>query len=326
MTFPSKQAPIIDSDTLRRSVNFVDLIDPVAMAFRDSSAGLAENRFLRLVPGSSPDDGDVFVKTGVLRGHRVFVIKVSPWLAVNAQRGHPQGGFIAVCDAQTGYTLAILDDRHYLSDIRTAAAGAVAARYLCPHTARQAAVLGCGVQAYWQVRALHHERPIQRLMIWARDAAKASALASRLSVDMPLADISVSVDLERTVREADAVITTTSSRKAFVDGDWLHPGQHITAVGADDPMKCELTVSALAKARVFVDAVHSTEEVGDVHAAIASGHYSSSNLAGEIGDVIAGRKPGRQSDSDITIAKFVGIGAQDLVAAEITLAKLGLTN
>ena len=105
-------------------------------------------------------------------------------------------------------------------------------------------------------------------------------------------------------------------------GAWLREGQHITAVGADDPTKSELDATALQRARVFVDARETAEANGDVHRAIRAGRYSIDQVSGELGEVISGQTAGRTSDDDITIAKFVGIGAQDLVAAEVTLAKL----
>src|SRR5262249_12401308 len=152
----------------------------------------------------------------------------------------PQGGFLAVFDSSTGHTLAILKDEHYLSDIRTAAAGALAARALAPDNIRVASVLGSGVQAYWQCLALHRERPFQRLRIWARNATKAASLAGRLTAMLPNVLIEIERDIEQAVRDADALICATSAREPLVRGDWLHAGQHITAVGADDPTKCEL--------------------------------------------------------------------------------------
>jgi ornithine cyclodeaminase len=275
-----------------------------------------------MFPLQPNDLGDVYVKTGTLRGHSVYVVKVSPWFAANVQNKIAQGGFLAVFDSRTGHTLAILNEEHYLSDIRTAAAGAIAARTLAPDSIRCASVLGSGVQAYWQSLALYRERPFEELRIWARDAAKAIALRTRLSAKLPEVDILLEPDLEQAVRKADVLICATLAREPLVQGEWLHEGQHITAVGADDPMKCELSVSALRRARVFVDSLETALVNGDVHRAIQHGDYARGDVAGEIGDVLAGRKPGRISSADITIGKFVGIGAQDLVAAETALAKL----
>jgi ornithine cyclodeaminase/alanine dehydrogenase-like protein (mu-crystallin family) len=313
---------IVGASDIRAKISFEELIEPVSSAFQESSAGCSHNGLIVMLPAERADLGEVYVKTGTLRGHKVYIVKISPWFAVNLEREQPQGGLIGVFDSQTGHTLAILNEEHYLSDIRTAAAGALAARTLAPPQIRTAGVLGAGVQAYRQSQALYRERPFETLLVWARDGGKAAALSSRLSSLLPEVVIQVSNDLEHTVRSADVLITATSAKEPLVRGVWLREGQHITAVGADDPNKCELDATALKRARVFVDSLEAAAGNGDVHRAIQNGEYSLQDVSGEIGEVLLGSKSGRTSLSDITIAKFVGIGAQDLVAAEKILERL----
>lgn len=313
---------VINADELRALVKFEDLIEPVSRAFQESSAKQAENGLIVMFPAATPDLGDVVIKTGTLRGHRVYIVKVSPWFKVNLERGQPQGGFIGVFDADTGHTLALLNEEHYLSDIRTAAAGALAARAFAPTRIKTAAVLGTGVQAYWQPQALYRERPFDTLLIWGRNADKANALKNRLIEKLPNVEIRVTSDLEQTVRSTDVLITATLSREPLVRGEWLREGQHITAVGADDPTKCELDAVALQRARVFVDSVETTVLNGDVLRAIRQGQYRPESVAGEIGEVLAGHKIGRTKSTEITVVKLVGIGAQDLAAAEYVLENL----
>jgi ornithine cyclodeaminase/alanine dehydrogenase-like protein (mu-crystallin family) len=321
----------VDSDTvvtasqLRAAVRFPDLVEPVAQAFQASSAGHADSGLIVMFPAERPEAGDVYIKSGTLRGHSVYIVKVSPWFAANIDEQRPQGGFIAVFDSRTGHTLALLEDEHYLSDIRTAAAGAVAARTLAPARVDTAMVVGSGVQAYWQPQALHRERPYRTLLIWARDPDKASTLRARLAPVMPDVDIDVVRDLEPAVRRADVILTATQAREPLIHGDWLHAGQHITAVGADDATKCELDATALLRARVYVDARDTARDTGEVHRAIHAGQYALDNLAGEIGQVLAGTVPARTSADDITIATLAGLGVQDLVAAEVALQKLATT-
>jgi ornithine cyclodeaminase len=315
---------VIDVDTVRRTVSFEHLIEPVAEAFVASSAGRARNDLLVLYPQSAPEAGDVYVKTAIMQDEPVFVVKVSPWFKGNVETGVAQGGFLAVFNACTGHTLALLDEQHYLSDIRTAAAGALAARTLAPLHISTVGVLGAGVQAYWQTRALYHERRFVNLLLWARNPSAADRLSVRLSGDLPGVSITVCDNVEKVVRRSDVLITATQAREPLVRGEWLHPGQHITAVGADDPTKCELDWVALDRARVFADAVDTVCANGDLHRWIISGAYARERIAGEIGEVLAGTKLGREKSTDITIAKFVGIGAQDLVAARVTLERLGI--
>ncbi len=317
---------VVSADELRACVRFEHLIEPVSRAFQDSSARRAQNGLVVMFPGDSPAAGDVYVKTGALKGCSIYIVKVSPWFAVNVERGERQGGFIGVFDSRTGQTLALLDEQHYLSDIRTAAAGSLAARVLAPASVTTASVLGAGAQAYWQPQALYRERPFEVLLIWARSVEKAEKLKERLTAALPAVDIRVEQDIEATVRCCDVLMTTTLSREPIVRGEWLRKGQHITAVGADDATKCELDLATLRRSRVVVDSLESTADNGDVGRAIRSGQYALDDVSGELGEVLAGSKPGRISDLDITIAKLVGIGAQDLVAAEVSLHCLGISN
>lgn len=181
----------------------------------------------------------------------MFIVKVSPWFKINVNRNRPQGGFIAVFDAATGHTLAILNEEHYLSDIRTAAAGALAARALAPKAVDDDAVLGAGVQAYWQPQAHFLERRFETLLIWARSQEKAEQLKVRLLGKLPNVKIRVSNDLERTVRQTDLLITATIAREPLVRGEWLREAQHITAVGADDATKCELDAVSAPNGRTY---------------------------------------------------------------------------
>lgn len=320
MTIP----PFITASQLRAAIGFEALIETVAEAFRKTSAGEAQNGFSLLFPGDDRQAGDVFVKSGVLRGAPVFVVKVAPWFAANVQAGRPQGGFVAILDSATGYTRAILEDEHYLSDIRTAAAGAVAARLFAPPVVTTTAVLGSGEQAYWQSLALYYERPFKRLLIWARSPEKAAMLANRLRIRLPCVSFEIMPSVEAAVRQSDVLITATLSRAPLVHGDWLHPGQHITAVGADDPTKCELDADVLRQSRIFVDERATALANGDIYAALQDDPACGELIVGEIGEVIAGRIAGRRGAEDITVAKLVGIGAQDVAAGVAAARALGL--
>jgi ornithine cyclodeaminase len=303
------------------ALTFEMLIEPVAEAFRASSAAKAQNGLIVMFPLSDHKAGDVYVKSAVIEDRPFYIVKVAPWFAVNAAEGQSQGGFIGVFDSGTGHTIAVIEDRHRLSDLRTAAAGALAARVFAPQDVQTASVLGSGVQAYWQVMALHHERRFKKLKVWARNAAKAEALAVRLRASLPSVSVEVQ-NRETAIREADVILTTTGARDPLVPGAWIRPGQHITAVGADDATKCELDVEVLTKARVFVDEVDTAVATGDIHRAVSGKHYTADQIEGEIGSVLANRLPGRRNANEITVATFSGIGAQDLAAVEVLMELL----
>jgi ornithine cyclodeaminase/alanine dehydrogenase-like protein (mu-crystallin family) len=314
---------IVDAAQLRALIGFEDLIEPVSRAFQDFSVGLAQCAIVTMFPASDPTLGDVYVKTGCIRGHSHYLVKVSPWFAVNRDLAQPQGGFLAVFDSATGHTVAILNDEHYLSDIRTAAAGALAARVLAPESVRVAGILGTGVQAYWQARALFSVRKFERLLIWGRDHEKTLALKQRLAPKLPGVEIVPTENIRRVVETVEVLITATASREPIVQGDWLRPGQHITAVGADDETKCELDAHCLKRAnRLIVDSRDSTRDHGEVHRWLKQGALRIEDIHGELGEVLAGTVPGRRSREEITIAKFVGIGVQDLAAAEVSIDRL----
>jgi ornithine cyclodeaminase/alanine dehydrogenase-like protein (mu-crystallin family) len=174
----------------------------------------------------------------------------------------------SVFDSFTGYPLAILDDQHYPSDIRTAAAGAVAARLLAPRDVDTVLVVAEGTQAYRQSRALHYERPFHRLRTWARNAGSAQAFAGRLESVLSMVDIDSVRNLPAAVQTADVVLTATQSRASLIQGTWLRSGQHLTAIGADDATKCELDATALRRSRVFVDEYATALATGDVQTVV----------------------------------------------------------
>jgi ornithine cyclodeaminase/alanine dehydrogenase-like protein (mu-crystallin family) len=312
----------IDAATIRNTVNFKDLLQPVASAYIQTSNGEAENGLLVLYPTVDRLEGDVYVKSGILRGCDIFIVKVSPWFRSNVTSKSPQGGFIAVFDTNTGHTIAILNDDHYLSDIRTAAAGALVAKLLAPSTAEHATVVGTGTQAYWQAQALHEAIPLKRLTIAGRTSHHAQQLVSELEPLLPKVSIVATTHIERAVREADVIVTATSSREPIIAGSWLRPGQHLTSVGADDPSKCELDQETLLRSKVFVDERATAERNGNVCRAINMNRYRIESIAGEIGQILNGSIAGRTNNNEITIASLVGIGALDVAAAATTINML----
>ncbi|MFJ8111839.1 ornithine cyclodeaminase family protein [Streptomyces sp. NPDC096132] len=307
---------------IREAVDIADLIEPVAEAFIAFSGTDGAQAPVMVLPLG--DGADSHIKAAHLPGRRPFVVKVANWFPGNRRQGLPEGGgFVALFDAATGAVTAVLEDEHHLSDVRTAAAGAVSARALARPDATRAAVLGTGRQAYLQARALTHVRPVRHLTVWGRDPRKAADLAARLRQELPDTDTTPTPDAETAVRHADIIVTATACTTPVLHGAWLAEGVHITAVGADDAVKRELDGACLRRATgVFVDSRDLNLRYGDLRAAIAHGEATPHRIDGELGDVLSGRVPGRRSPADITIAKLIGIGAQDLTTAETALALL----
>jgi ornithine cyclodeaminase len=297
------------------------VIDAVAEGFR----ALAEGAVV-MPPILSMEiaefNGEVDVKTAYVPGVASFAIKVSPGFFDNPKLGLPStSGLMILFAARTGRVEALLLDNGYLTDVRTAAAGAVAARALSRQDARVAAILGTGLQARLQLRALALVRPIREAVFWGRDAAKAEA-AAREAAEALGVDARAERDAAVAVAGADAVVTTTPARAPILRAEWLRPGQHVTAMGSDQHGKNELEPGCLTRADRYVpDRQSQTRALGELRSALAAGVFDADRVFPELGEVVAGAAPGRTSDDEITIADLTGTGVQDTVIATLAHAR-----
>jgi len=197
--------------------------------------------------------------------------------------------------------------------VRTAAAGAVGAKHLAPASVTTAGVIGAGLQADLQIRALKLVRDFEEVVVWARNAAKAAQYAERMTGELGC-PVRVAESAEACMRTAQVVVTTTPARTSLIETDWLHPGLHITAMGSDSAEKNEIAPAALAAADRFVcDRRSQSETVGELRAAIASG--AAPAAIDELGEICAGLKPGREDENAITICDLTGTGVQDTAIA-----------
>jgi ornithine cyclodeaminase len=260
-------------------------------------------------------NGEVDVKTAYIRGFDGFAIKVSPGFFDNPKIGLPSlNGLMILFSAKTGLVEALLLDNGYLTDVRTAAAGAVAARHLAPSVIATAGVIGTGVQARLQLQAAHLVRPFERVLVWGRDAAKAEACARDLAASLPVV-ASVEPDPARLVAASQLVVTTTPAEHPVLRAEWLHPGLHVTAMGSDQAGKNEIDPAALAAADLYIcDRVSQCELLGELRSALAAGLWRRGTPP-ELGEIVSGATPGRTSDSQVTICDLTGTGAQDTAIA-----------
>lgn len=262
--------------------------------------------------------GEVDVKTAYLPDLDSFAIKVSPGFFNNPSFGLPStNGLMMLLSAHTGLVEALLLDNGYLTDVRTAAAGAVAARHLARPDARIAAVLGAGMQARLQLRALTLVRPIEAARIWARDMAKAERAARELTTELGF-PVSAVTDAERACRGADIIVTTTPSVTPILDASWLEPGQHVTAMGSDAEHKNEIDPAALLCAAPYVaDSLRQTRRLGELHHAIKARLVGEDAAFPELGAIVAGQAAGRRSREAITLCDLTGTGVQDTAIATL---------
>ena len=271
-------------------------------------------------------NGEVDVKTAYVPGFDSFAIKVSPGFFDNPKIGLPStSGLMMAFSAKTGVLEALLLDNGYLTDVRTAAAGAVAARHLSREDCATVSIFGAGMQARLQLQALMQVRPITKALIWARDPEKAEALAARIRKEFGIEAEAVS-DAKSAVAAADIVVTTTPATTPVLKADWLKPGQHVTAMGSDQHSKNEIEPACLARADLYVpDRQSQTAELGELRAAISAGVVAADRRFAELGEIITGTAPGRSSSSDITIADLTGTGVQDTAIATLALQRAGAT-
>nr|WP_255695808.1 ectoine utilization protein EutC [Shinella sp. NM-101] len=270
--------------------------------------------------------GEVDVKTAYVPGLDGFAIKISPGFFDNPKIGLPStNGLMVLFSTRTGLVQAVLLDNGYLTDVRTAAAGAVAARHLSRPDASVAAIFGAGMQARLQLEALSLVRPIREARIWARDAAKAEATALDLTARLGF-PVRAEAEGRAAVDGADIIVTTTPSEKPVLRAEWLQPGQHVTAMGSDAEHKNELEPAVITGAGLYVaDSLAQTRRLGELHHAIAAGLVTEGTTFPELGEIIAGLKPGRGGPDDITVADLTGTGIQDTAIATLAAARAAAT-
>jgi ornithine cyclodeaminase len=264
--------------------------------------------------------GEVDEKSAYVPGIDGFAVKISSGFFDNPKLGLPSGGgMMVLLSAKTGVVEALLLDNGYLTDVRTAAAGAVAARHLSREDSKVAAIFGAGLQAGLQLEALRLVRPIEEARIWARDAAKAEATAARLRDRLGIM-VRAEPDAADAAAGADIIVTTTPSTEPLIKPGFVSAGQHITAMGSDAEHKNEIAPAILRMADLYVaDSAKQTRRLGELHHAIDAGVMAADAEVTELGQIIAGSKHGRRSASDITIADLTGTGVQDTAIA--TLAR-----
>nr|WP_319516414.1 ectoine utilization protein EutC [uncultured Cohaesibacter sp.] len=268
-----------------------------------------------------PDfNGEVDVKTAYVPGLDSFAIKISPGFFDNPKLGLPSlNGLMVLFSAQTGIVEAVLLDNGYLTDLRTAAAGAVAAKALSRADSKVATIYGTGLQARLQLEALCLVRPITSARIWGRSPDKAKATATELGETLGI-DIKAFESGQEAAKGADILVTTTPSQKPILMADWLEPGQHVTAMGSDADYKNEIEPAIIGKANLYVaDRLTQTRKLGELRSAIAASVVTGETQFPELGTIVAGARPGRETEADITVCDLTGMGVQDTAIA--TLAR-----
>jgi alanine dehydrogenase len=245
-------------------------------------------------------------------------LKMAGTKIVNVHPDNPKinlptvGAVIVLNDAKTGEPLALMDGT-YITGMRTGAAGAVAAKYLAKKDAKTMGVVGAGKQALFQIAATAGALQIKDVLVCDVNEKNIAALAGELKK----IGINVkSAGLEEVVKQ-DIVATTTPSRSPIVKNEWVVAGTHINAIGADAEGKEELDPEILKKAKVVVDDWTQASHSGEINVAVSKGIITKDNIYATLGEIVAGIKPGRENDAEITVFDSTGLAIQDLFTAEM---------
>lgn len=313
---------VIAERELRRLMKLDEaLIETIEKAFMELARGGVEMPpILSLrVP---PHHGEVDVKTAFVPGIPHIAVKISPGFFDNPSLGLSSlNGLMVMLDAKTGLLSALLLDNGYLTDIRTAAAGAVAAKALSRPDSQIVTVLGTGAQAKLQVEALSVVRTLKEIRVWGRKRDRAENLAKSLEAELAITTTAV-MDAASAVKGADIVITTTPSENPILFLKWLEPGQHVTAVGSDADYKNELDPAIVAVAQPYVpDRLSQCVRLGELRAAQLARAVGEDQVFPELGQVLLNGSLGRNRDDSITVADLTGTGIQDTAIAAVALTR-----
>ncbi len=307
---------VIDEQKIRAAVSEPEALDSAETAFR----AMAEGR-VQIPPPMGLEipevSGEVHVKSAYLKGAPIFAVKIASGFYENIAKGLPSGaGLILVFDAQTGFPLALLADNGYLTDLRTAAAGALAARLLAMDPLGKVAVLGSGIQARYQLRALAHVRHWERTVAWSRNRQRLESYCREMEADLDR-PCTPAATPEDALRGADLIITVTASREPLFEAACLPNHATVIAVGSDGPDKRELPAEALARAdKIVVDRLGQCLALGEVHHGVRDGVLDPAAVHAELGEILTGKKAGREG-AELIVCDLTGVGAQDAAIAEV---------
>lgn len=257
------------------------------------------------------------IKSGYLMDEEVIGLKAGGFWPDNPKRGLTSHQSTTVLfDPASGQPTALMDGNH-ITTIRTAATGALAARLLAREDSKVAAVLGCGTQGTAQADALCHVRPIEEIRAFDLDLANLNRFADKLR-DRGVA-VETTQSAEQAVRGADVIITATPGHDPVLWAHWVQPGMHISAFGSDTVGKIEVEAALFPRAKVVVDDLDQATTIGETQHAISQGLVRREDIHATLGEVLAGLKPGRTANEELTIFDATGIAFQDLIAGHLAV-------
>jgi ornithine cyclodeaminase/alanine dehydrogenase len=304
---------LLGRSEVERLLSIQACIDAVENVFRLQGQGKIPAPGILAVRAAQ---GGLHVKAGLLPGERNYIVAK---LNTNFPRNPMENalptiqGLVVLYDGDNGRPLAVLDSID-ITIKRTAAASAVAAKYLARRGSSVATICGCGQQATAQIRALRAVLPLRKIYAFDLDRAVMENFATNLSQELEL-EVEPVRDLGPALRKSDVCTTCTTANNFFVRKEEIIPGTFIAAVGADDTHKQEIDPALMASAKVVADSLEQSCAIGDTHHAIHQGLMRKEDVYAELSEIVAGRKLGRTSDDEIFVFDSTGVAIEDAVAA-----------
>ena len=321
---------ILNSTEIKDCVKFnAELIPVIEDAFKSLSLGkTVMPPILRVDIEKYHGESDV--KAAYIEGLDSFAVKVASGFFDNPKLGLPSSnGLMILLDSQTGVIKSVLLDKGYLTDVRTAIAGAIASKYLSNSNSSTVAIVGAGIQARMQLEALTLVRDIKNVNVWSRDIKKAHAYIENVGKNINL-NFQAFDNINEVVKTADILITTTPSKKPLIDFSALPKGIHITAMGSDAEEKNELNPNIIKNCDAYVpDSQAQTSILGELNHAIKNNLIKNDMIFNDLGKIILNPELGRKNNDDITVVDLTGTGVQDTAIARYAYAiadkkKLGI--
>ena len=303
---------ILYKKTIKNILEQLDLVPMIEEGFMAYSQGKSIVPPVGELTFDQPP-GDVHIKYGYIIGKTYYVIKIASGFWENEKYGIPNGqGMMLIFEQKTGQPRAILLDDAILTDIRTAIAGQICAQRLS-NNIRKIGIIGTGLQARLQVEYLSKITDCKDVLVWGRNTKKMSLYKDdmkKLGFEVVLAESAKSV-----ASQCNLIITATASNEPLLNENDILNGTHITAMGSDTPGKRELGPGILKSADLVVaDSIDQCQERGEIACALRDGDISKQQIV-ELGDVLSGKKLGRQNEKQITVADLTGVAVQDIQIA-----------
>lgn len=301
---------IVNLDRIKEVVKDIDTVKAIEEGFVVYSQGKVMVPPVGEMIFEDPP-GDVHIKYGAIIGDDYYVIKIASGFANNQALGLPRlQGMMLVFSQKTGQPVSILLDEGYLTNVRTAAAGAVCAKYLAPKKVNRIGMFGVGVQGHMQLEYLDGIVDCKDVVAWGPTKGRLDAY--KRGMEARGYTVETTQDAGRVAETCNLIVMATPSRKPLLQADQIRPGTHITALGSDTPEKIELDPKVLQKADVIVaDSIPQCRIRGEIAQAMKAGVLTEDRVV-ELGNVIANPSLGRTSDDQISVADLTGVAVQDI--------------